>query len=225
MDTLFDAWSGWLAGRHVGDLTLWGMTVSGWGRAGMIMEFVAAWIILADILGPDRIRAYGRSIRTQFSRASPGEVLAGTVEWAKAFVAWLRAPSGSAEELKNRLETERYAADKLNILMAFVLTLAVGWFLLASLDLSGFTSNLIVFGIAVVVGLFGLMLTFALLFIFVAPLTTMVILGAIALVSMFVSGPILVFAAVLDHPNNERALKIASFVLLAVGFQFDLLSA
>ena len=59
----FEAWSAWANGSTE-QLTLWGHTMLFWGRAGKIVQFAAALAIVAEILGPERIRAYGASMKT-----------------------------------------------------------------------------------------------------------------------------------------------------------------
>ena len=60
---LFELWGAWLGGETVGDLELWGTTVTGWGRVGKIAQFAAALFVLAEIAGPARVRRLGESLR------------------------------------------------------------------------------------------------------------------------------------------------------------------
>lgn len=57
------------------------------------------------------------------------------------------------------------------------------------------------------------------------PILTFSLLGIYAVTTPFIRRPVLALAALLGNPKNERALKIGSALLLAVGFHFDLLSA
>ena len=48
---------------------LWGHHLFFWGRMGKLLEFIAALAIVADILGPEKLRLYGQWLE----RASKGE--------------------------------------------------------------------------------------------------------------------------------------------------------
>ena len=64
---LFSLWSRWLHGEKVEDYQiLWGLKVLWWARIGKGMELVAALSILVDILGPQRLRAFGLSLHEHF---------------------------------------------------------------------------------------------------------------------------------------------------------------
>ena len=53
----------WFKGAHVDNSVLWGLKILWWGRIGKGAEFLAATVIVMEILGPERVRAFGRSLR------------------------------------------------------------------------------------------------------------------------------------------------------------------
>ncbi|WP_433237774.1 hypothetical protein ACQPYK_29570 [Streptosporangium sp. CA-135522] len=59
---LLDAWGLWLDGSSTIGHTLYGMPMVWVGRLGKIVAFVSALSALVDILGPERIRAYGTEL-------------------------------------------------------------------------------------------------------------------------------------------------------------------
>src|SRR5690242_7025824 len=61
--TFWDVWSLWLSDVTVSDCILWGKTIRSLGRAGKIAQFIAAMAIIAEIVGPERIRKTGEGLR------------------------------------------------------------------------------------------------------------------------------------------------------------------
>ncbi len=53
------AWSIWSSGAHADELPLWGSTVIYWGRVGKVAEFVAALVVIAELVGREHLNRYG----------------------------------------------------------------------------------------------------------------------------------------------------------------------
>jgi hypothetical protein len=55
-----NAWQTWSLGNHADQMHLWGGTVLGWGRVGKVAEFVAALVVVAELMGRDRLNTFGQ---------------------------------------------------------------------------------------------------------------------------------------------------------------------
>ena len=62
--TFIEAWKLWLSDNLSADALLWGISIFWWERIGKVMQFLGAITIVADIIGPDRIREFGTSVRS-----------------------------------------------------------------------------------------------------------------------------------------------------------------
>ena len=59
---LLTAWQRWLSGETLTAVNLWGLPILWWGRIGLIAQFVAALTIATEIIGPERLRAFGKQL-------------------------------------------------------------------------------------------------------------------------------------------------------------------
>lgn len=58
------AWSQWLSGNPIDGSTMIGpLSLRGWGRFGRLMEVPAVAVLLFDIIGPERLRLWGDSVK------------------------------------------------------------------------------------------------------------------------------------------------------------------
>jgi hypothetical protein len=65
--TIIQAWKLWLLGNLQPDYMLWGINLFIWGRIGKIVQFIAALAIIAEIIGPDKLRAFGNGLHGAFT--------------------------------------------------------------------------------------------------------------------------------------------------------------
>jgi hypothetical protein len=63
LDGLVNVWRHWLAGEPTSGLVLWTLPVLWWGRIGKMLEFTAVAAVVLDLVGPDRLRTWGRQLR------------------------------------------------------------------------------------------------------------------------------------------------------------------
>jgi hypothetical protein len=67
--TYLDAWFLWFSGQEVDPrLRLWFMSILWWGRAGKIAAFLGGLTVILDLIGPDRLRRWGRAGRTAWGQ-------------------------------------------------------------------------------------------------------------------------------------------------------------
>ena len=66
--TLTEAWTLWLQGNHMPDAALlWGIKFLWWARIGKALQCIAGLTIVAEIIGPERIRAFGKSFNPKIT--------------------------------------------------------------------------------------------------------------------------------------------------------------
>jgi hypothetical protein len=66
MEEFVRAWQTWSTGVRVEDLSLWGADVFYWGRVGKAVEFVAAIVVIAEVLGRERLNDFANRLLDQF---------------------------------------------------------------------------------------------------------------------------------------------------------------
>jgi hypothetical protein len=211
MDQLIRAWSSWLAGHPAGSDSLWGISIVGWGRAGKLLEFTAGLVILVDVIGPERIRRWGLSLRRSSPRDALRIVRAGVV-WIPPLVHYLRSADDD-EEVEQALKVlMRYPAAWVNFGLSFALLV---YAVVANL-IPPIENPFIGFAVVFTGWSFGAMI--------VLPVVIVVLFLLAAICEWILSWPVIAISSLLTWQKNVMAFKVVSVVLLAVGFHFDLLS-
>jgi hypothetical protein len=107
---LLEAWALWGQGKALNGMSLWGIPMIWWGRAGKIAAFLGGLTVVLDVIGPDRIREFGVRVKVarperHLMRIAPvGAILgalSGLIGALWAIVGWLNLfePSGTFEKL------------------------------------------------------------------------------------------------------------------------------
>lgn len=68
-DSLNDAWSAWLAGESMSDVTLWGRSMRFWERVGKGCIFMAGLSVLLDLADPETLRRRGHVATQRIQKA------------------------------------------------------------------------------------------------------------------------------------------------------------
>ena len=79
--TFSETWKLWLSDNLSADTVLWGISIFWWERIGKVMQFLGATTIVADIIGPEKIRKFGTSLQ---STSSPKTL----IQFLKRCFAW-----------------------------------------------------------------------------------------------------------------------------------------
>lgn len=53
----------WAQGKALTGMSLWGIPVIWWGRAGKVSAFLGGLTVVLDVIGPDRIREFGMRLK------------------------------------------------------------------------------------------------------------------------------------------------------------------
>ena len=211
--SLGEAWTLWFSNQLTSDATIWGVSLLWWGRLGKILQFVGGVTVVAEIIGPHRIRAFGQSLHTRITRRTVGSFVRNGIEWYKLHVKFFFvSKQGSTEEAELLAKAETYGASSINTL----LTLA---FLIYTVVRIWGEFGLVVGTIFVAVSLIiynGV----------VCPLITLLLIASGAIIGLLVDVILIEpIAWVLERPSLDRIAKLSGLIFFIVGFHFDLLTS
>jgi len=83
------AWTIWWSGRRIAENAIvWGVTMGWWSRYGQLAQLAGAFMLVFDIIGPDRLRREGE----WFRRTSYYRLLPVIVKWLWAILLLLGIP-------------------------------------------------------------------------------------------------------------------------------------
>lgn len=209
-----EAWRLWFSGKPLTGTHLWGLNIIWWGRIGKILEFVAAYSIITEIVGERRLREYGKSLRNLIPKKTISNTLRSAWDWTWANLRYSLF-RGSSEARKRASEEmdQNPRITRIDFFAAVALALLTIFFLVQ-------TGKGEIWSYVV-----GALVLFWLYDIIVIPLLMCAFLWLINIVGNSVD---IVFfrsmANVLEYTKLENAVRLGSLVVLAVGFQFDLLA-
>jgi hypothetical protein len=218
---IVDAWSQWLTGKQVAEFELLGLSILCWGRLGKLLQFIAALSILAEILGPDRIRKFGASLHATLTVEGTRGMIRDAIRWRSRMLGHMRNGS-DRETLRNLVAMP---TDRFNYFVALILGIVIA---VGVNNVFGWTESQVI--LTVIVGWTALLvITVLAALILLATLSPFVTIALIATFSwagmvfdMLILEPI---AWVLDRDHLDRWVKLASLVVLLIGFHFDLLAS
>lgn len=222
IDEYFAAWSLWTEGLLGPDYVLWGVTVLWWSRIGKIISGISALTIILEIIGPERLRLFGKRLRTNINfRWAARKVIRLSRTVTKLF-RYLGALIGSDDQ---RLDSSLSdLVEDSPIMTIFINVLLIGWVILSIRLVDTFLYDsfwlmklFIMLFTAAVLWLLSILILIALY----ALASLLFTLGALA-VNAFVLKPMV---WVLERPDLSAKVRVISVALLIVGFHFDLLSS
>lgn len=206
---LFEAWKLWISG-NIQNSMLWGMEILWWGRMGKLFQFAAALAIIAEIIGPDRLRIFGNSLHETFTCKKAVALLTDSKQWIKTM--WRYKSSSGEEQNKALAETSKYKADNVNLLVCLFATVITLYLLWEYLD----------WWMIIILAI----ISYSLFLITISPILTVFVIlffsGIGALVDFILIEPL---AWCLERKHIDKWVKIISVILLIVGFHFDLLAS
>ena len=209
--TFSETWKLWLSDNLSADAVLWGISIFWWERIGKVMQFLGATTIVADIIGPEKIRKFGTSLQSTNSPKTLILFLKRCFAWyARIFRQTIlkdyTRDSGDRESIRF------FQLNFLNYFICFLLT--VFTVVVAELHILNW------FFLVEAIFIFGCLL------VSIAPLFTVLTLVTIALLGLAANSILLQpLAYLLEHPSFDRLLKIASLIFLLLGFFLELLGS
>ena len=200
----------WLEGVDVKDhVFLFGKTVFFWGRIGKIMQLLASFVILAEIIGPTRLRALACALRSRY-------------DLIKAIVDVKIAFKNSLDFLLlHDIEEGNLRARLFYFFMLIGTGLIVYWLFIYGKIISidfGFMSKPLPFVASIVL--------FLILIRFILALIPLIFTAFIYFFGLIMAYSVLKpVAFVLDREYIDIKIKVISFFILLLGSFFDLLAA
>jgi hypothetical protein len=215
---LLEAWKLWFDGESLIEYTLLGKSILFWGRVGKVLQFMGAMTIIVEIIGPSRLRVFGKSLRSWIHLTQIRQYLPSIYHWFKhASLVFIYDVTFSLEKRKEfhlekmkELETEKPRLKLLTLLYVLIiitLPFSVG-FLVYFFDIR---FEIILIGCATLV--------FLPFYIFMLTLITLAVAVAI---DSFLIKPLAWF---LERKSIDTLVKIVALITLIIGFQFDLLAS
>lgn len=215
MDTISlpDAFSLWLSGQNVSDKLLWGVEILWWGRFGKIISFFAGLTLIVEIIGLEKLKAFGDSLHQLFDQLRKS--LLNGFEWGKLKVKayWYHLAEDDPKMIQALNELRAANLENLfglpNLAIAFMLT---------AISVARELANNAPWWVLVLSGIFAFLYSLLL----IGPiLIVMMIFLAYILYLLFIKP----LAWLLTRPYLNTFIKIASLSLLLIGFFFDLLAS
>lgn len=209
---LIDAWKAWLENSLSLDVQVWGVSILWWGRLGKLAQFLGALTIIADIIGPARLRSFGKSLHKVATLQGAVHILIDSWQWISLWNRYMTAEFGSPEAREASAGMEAHKSNTPgSLLMLVIIAITIwefynlwdGWWLF----LPGFLAGAAISSIAVPI---ILIITSALLTILLVGIDTVLI------------EPL---AWILERETVDKLIKIVSAILLLFGFHFDLLAS
>jgi hypothetical protein len=210
--SIVEAWTLWLSGHLSPNALIWGVSIFWWGRLGKMMQFVAAITIVADIIGPEKIRRFGASLQGAITPTTLIQFLKDCFEWYTFIFRQTLMKDYTNEDIPAKEKASYLQLNLLNYAVCFLLTVLI--VLLIQLNATGW--NLLI----------ETAIIFACLLVSIGPLVTVCIILTLIFTGLAInSGVIKPLAWVLEHPSLDRFTKIASLLFLLLGFHFELLAS
>jgi hypothetical protein len=210
--SIVEAWSLWLSGRLSPNVMILGVSIFWWGRLGKVMQFVGAATIIADIIGPERIRHFGSSLHGAITARVLLRFLKDCFDWYQIVFRYTLMKDYTDEVISAKKQPKQVKLDILNYCICFLLTTFV--ILLAGLPPTSW------------VFLVEAAIIFGCLLVSVSPILTVLIVFSAAISSLVINAVLIQpLAFALEHPSLDRLTKIVSLLLLLAGFHFELLAS
>lgn len=210
--TFSETWKLWLSDNLSADAVLWGISIFWWERIGKVMQFLGAITIVADIIGPDRIRKFGTSLRSTNSSKTLVQFLKRCFAWYVVIFRHTILKEYTIDSTNRKSKLRFFQLNILNYFICFLLTFLV--VVLAELNIFNW------FFLVEAVFIFGCLL------VSIAPLFTVLAIVMMTLLGLTIDSIFLQpLAYLLEHPALDRLLKIASLIFLLLGFFLELLGS
>lgn len=240
----WQAWELWWSGTALGGYTLWGVPMLWWGRLGKLAQFTGGLVAIIDIVGPDRIQAWGQRLRERSRRGRvhrlvsvvkrsweiSSEVFGDLVDsFTRAAHSRPGSPNRGISVPRRTLSPEAVRVRWV-VRTVYVLLVVAGW---AWMFLHGNERSPDGTGGQVAWWWFPVLFVGAAVAVAIVPWILMLVLTAVSLVVDLVARfwsvalyytvvwPPLV---VLRGPQPDRSLRVFGILLVVTGFSFDLLA-
>ena len=210
-----EAWNLWWDGSLAGGDVLLGVSIRDWGRMGKIVQLMSALTIVAEIVGPARLRALGVSMHGVVRQSNVRDALVSAWKIIVELVAGMIPFKARKQNVDSMLEQYPHVRQLFRWAIAIAFVAGVAAFLIAQLSVGDFVAGHIIS--AFTAGCVAALII-ALLFPFV-----LFAAGSIGwIIDVCMIEPV---AWILERKSIGTLFKVGSVVMLLVGFHFDLLAS
>jgi len=210
MHSLLSAWHEWAMGQPV-HLQLFGLNLLWWARVGKLLEFSGIVTIIADLVGPPRIRRFGASLHRLLTPEGVRRLWNFTLKWWR--VMYFSRHDDQRDKAWIADMFQFWLLNSMTSLLSLGFAIAVGYRIR-----SGQGSWVVTILVSGVVYLLANS--------FPAPLLMSSLILAAATVG-WILDTILIepVAWLLDNDKLENIVNAAVLIFVVVGFHFDLLAS
>src|SRR5579864_3431403 len=125
MDQLIEVWGHWTYGDRTDQLFLWGLSMLWWGRIGKLLELAAGLTVVAEIVGPERLRGYAHSLHELLSAEQVSDLWKRLLHWIWLWVHVLLARGSMRRRYLHEFRQQPF--NRANLIVAVPLGLALAW--------------------------------------------------------------------------------------------------
>ena len=220
--TYLEDWSKWWSGQSTADLRMLGLEMLWWGRIGKVISLLSAMTILAEIIGPERLRVFSAALRSRIKLRQVAALAGQSFAWLLSM--WTSILGSSAKEWSERREEleeiEEHYSEKAETYPMHWINLAISSVYALFIFFQAFTQA------GLVAALILTPIMFALASLLLSPLVIVAtITGGALLVALTDILFIVPTAWLLERQSWEKILKVSSAGLLLFGFHLDLLAS
>jgi len=211
--SLIDAWRLWWSGASLLNFSLFGIPVLWLGRGGKVIEFIGAATIVADIVGPEKLRAFAARLRGLVTLGNILPNLRNSARWYMHFYSSFQNPT-EADLREKRVSWAAIKDDPFSYLSALI-SLAAGF---VAWHFSPFRAIWVKLPLSVIAIYLS---TFTL-----GPIGVILIVGCFNILTVAIAVLVLRrVAALLDRSALDTWIKLFAFMCLGIGFLFDFLAS
>lgn len=212
------------------DATIWGVSILWLGRLGKISQFVAALTIIAEILGAERLRNFGKSLHVSFTVNTARKILRTAFEWYRASTRL----SAANPKLLNLAITNRkhphFMPFWLNTVITFFFAVIAIYTLYSHFSLESLaaieTSESVRIWSVLLAFMVKTIMAACVFFVLIGPVITFTMIAIVVLLGLLIDIILIEpLACLIDLTSRTRWMKIVSLLLLLSGFYFDLLAS
>lgn len=201
-------WKQWLEGGDLRTTMVLGLPIYWWARIGKLAQLLGALTILAEIIGPARLRSFSASLRTLRAARWALGALRNSASWLVAFFLYHFGKTERRDERLREMERTNAPATVLYLVIAVI----------AAIRFWGSDTNIMYnFFQGVLAGSCIALLATPVIVAFVA-----IVLASCALAVGVVARPV---AWILERPALEELAKVASLLLVLAGVFLELLAS
>lgn len=176
------------------------------------MQMIGAATIVADIIGPEKIRRFGSSLNGAITSAVLMRFLKDCFEWYAVIFRYTLMKDYTDDLYTARKQIGQSKLDAFNYLVCFLLTVLVVF------SLNAQPLGWVFWVEAAII--------FCCLLVSISPIITVLIITIFAAAGLVINFVFIKSLAwVLEHPSLDQITKLASLFLLLVGFHFELLGS